>query len=269
MTNGGTHAGPVRGGDEIDAPTSAYDAMTERLRDRYRALDRSRSICPRRSRVRLAPMREVVVFARAPVLGTVKTRLAAGVGDAPALALYRHLLARTLARLASGDWRVRLCVTPDASAGDPDDRGEPAAAAAAVDGHVWPAGTLRLPQGVGDLGERMRRQLEPATPASPTVVVGSDIPGLRAVHVARAFEALASAPFVFGPAADGGFWLVGASVRPPASFLAGVAWSGPATLAEAVAGCPTGSAPAFVDTLADLDDAASLVAHAIAGTLGP
>ena len=208
-------------------------------------------------------MRELLVFARAPVLGTVKTRLAASVGDGPALALYRHLLARTVARLSHGDWRLRLCVTPDAAARPaPEEEGR-----MGIEDRDWPAGVPRLAQGDGNLGERMRRPLEGASRTSPVVVVGSDIPGLDAAHVARAFDALSSAPFVFGPAADGGFWAVGASARPPAGFLRGVRWSSLATLADAVATCPAEQGPLLVDTLADLDDAASLVEHAIAGTL--
>lgn len=196
-------------------------------------------------------MRDVVIFAKAPVLGTVKTRLAAGIGDAAALAVYRQMLHQVTARLAQGDWRLRLAVTPDVSAKRDD---------------LWPEGVMRVAQGGGDLGARMLRFLAPATMAAPVVVVGSDIPGLGADHVAQAFAALRRAPLVFGPAEDGGFYLVGASKAPSDTLFAGVTWSTASVLQDTITNCAPGDA-AQIETLADLDDAASLAAHQAAGRI--
>ena len=90
-------------------------------------------------------------------------------------------------------------------------------------------------------------------------LVGSDIPHLRAGHIARAFALLGQHDLVFGPASDGGFWLVGAKrTRPlPQTLFAGVRWSTPTTLAETLAGLPKHVTTALADTLDDVDDAAA------------
>ncbi|HEY0837706.1 MAG TPA: DUF2064 domain-containing protein, partial [Azospirillum sp.] len=110
----------------------------------------------------------------------------------------------------------------------------------------------------GDLGARMVRPLR-ALPPGPVVVVGSDIPDLDAPHVARAFRALGRHAFVFGPAGDGGYWLVGArrSRRVPAGLFRDVRWSTEHALADTLAGLTPGSSIGFVDVLDDVDDAAA------------
>ncbi len=182
-------------------------------------------------------------MARAPELGRVKRRLAADIGPVAALAFYRSASAAAVRRL-SGDprWRTELRVTPDRFARP---------------GGPWPPGPDRRPQGGGDLGARMDRAVR-AQPPGPVVVVGTDIPDVRPVHVARAFRLLGDHDAVFGPAADGGYWLVGLRRRPatPAIFE-GVRWSHPATLADTLANLPPGARVAFLDTLEDIDDGAA------------
>lgn len=183
----------------------------------------------------------LVVFAKAPVLGQVKTRLAAGIGDEAALAFYRQTLADVLLRLdGGGPWRTELAVTPDATAGE---------------AHLWPAPVPRVPQGPGDLGARMHRFLAQASASAPVAIVGSDIPDLTARHVARAFEALRHRDLVLGPAADGGYWLIGASVAPPAEIFAGVRWSTAHARADTLRNA-VALRVALVDELEDVDDQA-------------
>lgn len=196
-------------------------------------------------------MGEVMIFAKAPVRGTVKTRLARDIGDDAALAVYVRMLHGVVARLSGGDWRLLLSVTPDESVGTDD---------------LWPDGVVRIAQGGGDLGARMLRALAGARPEAPVIVVGSDIPGLGPGQVARAFAALRHKPLVFGPAKDGGFYLVGAAERPPAGLFDGITRSTGSVLANSVANAPTG-AVALIEPLADLDDLASLAAHRAAGLL--
>jgi glycosyltransferase A (GT-A) superfamily protein (DUF2064 family) len=76
-----------------------------------------------------------------------------------------------------------------------------------------------------------------AAGARPTVVVGSDIPGLLPRHVAAAFRALGTASYVLGPARDGGYWLIGARhpARARRTALDGVRWSSAETLADTAA----------------------------------
>jgi glycosyltransferase A (GT-A) superfamily protein (DUF2064 family) len=86
-------------------------------------------------------------------------------------------------------------------------------------------------QGGGDIGARMARAMRPHR--TRVVLVGCDIPDLRASDVAAAFRALRGrADAVFGPAEDGGFYLVGFGPRRVEHPFSGVRWSGPRTLTD-------------------------------------
>ena len=184
--------------------------------------------------------RHLILFVRASALGRGKRRLARAIGDVAALHFERLMIARLLRRLA-GDrrWRLRMAVTPDRACGTVRSR------------HY---GIEVCPQGEGDLGARMRRAIAAAPPGA-VVLIGSDIPSINAGHIAAAFRLLGKCDLVFGPAADGGFWLIGARRRPRLPLLFGrVRWSTPHALADTLAGLPRGLAIGFVDTLEDVDD---------------
>jgi len=184
--------------------------------------------------------RHLVMFVRAPQLGRGKRRLAQAIGDVATVRFERLMLALLLRRLAADRrWRLRIAVTPDT---------------ACRRARHWHLGIEPEGQGGGDLGTRMWRALA-ACPAGPVVLVGGDIPALAARHVAAAFRLLGRHDLVFGPAEDGGFWLVGArrSPRLPPLFER-VRWSGPYALADTLAALPLGVTVGFVDRLADVDD---------------
>lgn len=182
----------------------------------------------------------VVVMVKDPRPGRVKTRLAAGIGTVGAAWWYRHQVRRLLRRLRDPRWRLVLAVAPDV---------------AGMTSRTWPADLPRIPQGPGDLGARMARLL--ALPG-PVLVIGSDIPGVTRAHLARAARSLATHDAVFGPAPDGGYWLIGLAGRPaPPGFLKGVRWSGPRALSDSVATLP-GRRVALADTLQDVDSAEDL-----------
>jgi uncharacterized protein len=187
--------------------------------------------------------RHLVLFVRAPSWGLGKRRLARDIGDAAALRFERAMLGMLVRRLGRDRrWQLRLAVTPDR---------------ARRRARVWPRGVAIAAQGEGDLGQRMRRALA-ACPPGPAVLVGSDIPALAPHHIAEAFGVLGGHDLVFGPAQDGGFWLVGARRCPRLPPLFGaVRWSGPHALADVLGNLPPRVRVGFAARLEDVDDAAS------------
>lgn len=157
--------------------------------------------------------RRLIVFAKAPRAGRVKTRLAAAIGEDGALAVHRRLLLRTVAVAAAIE---PLAVT---LAVDGEDDGTLAGLAAT---RHW---TIRAQRGA-DLGARMDAAFADAfaTGADRVVLVGSDCPVLRPDDLLRSFAALERHDAVFVPAEDGGYVLVGL-VRPLSAIFDGVAWS--------------------------------------------
>ncbi|MDA0229039.1 MAG: TIGR04282 family arsenosugar biosynthesis glycosyltransferase [Proteobacteria bacterium] len=183
--------------------------------------------------------RTLLIFVKAPRLGQVKRRLGRDIGGAEAWSFYRRTTRRLILRLARDPrWHCQLVVTPDSFDGRE---------------RFWPLSCPVVKQGAGNLGKRMQRALERA-PSGPAVLVGSDIPDLMPCHIAKAFAALGRADAVFGPAEDGGFWLVGLSPGAlRANPFANVAWSSPRALADTVANLPKSYSVAMVDMLSDID----------------
>lgn len=94
-----------------------------------------------------------------------------------------------------------------------------------------------------------------ALPPGPAIIVGSDIPAISAGAIAEAFRLLGRADAVFGPASDGGYWLVGLKRVPRVlTPFASVRWSSETALADTLANLE-GKKIAFVATLSDVDDA--------------
>jgi uncharacterized protein len=189
-------------------------------------------------------VRALGVFAKQPVAGTVKTRLAAETSPGWAAEVAAAFLHDALARLAAVEARRVLAFAP-------------------ADALPYFADLARgrfdlVPQSGGDLGERMaaffRTQLEGG--AASAVLVGTDSPSLPLSFVDQAFRELERADLVLGPATDGGYYLIGCSVSVPPVFD-GVAWGGPRVLLETTRRLPAGARLAVlppwydVDTLAD------------------
>ncbi len=164
-----------------------------------------------------APVRRLVLFAREPVPGRVKTRLAREVGAAAAASLYEAFLSDLAAALTSPEnWEAVLSYA-ELEAGP------------ALRATFRPPWDL-MPQGEGSLGDRLARAVVRARGAGrrDVLVAGSDAPTLTVEDVSEAFRALqGDSDIVFAPAPDGGFSLVGmrGNVDPAAVFPAGVRWS--------------------------------------------
>ena len=175
---------------------------------------------------------------KVPRVGRVKTRLGRDIGSVPATWWFRHQVNRLLREMQDPRWHLILAVSPDL---------------AGLSSRIWPSHLPRIPQGQGNLGERMTRLLD-LPDKGPVVLIGGDIPDIRRSHIADAFAKLGSANAVFGPASDGGFWLVGLKRTTPAprDMFKGVRWSTRYALADTLATMPDYT-PAMVATLNDVD----------------
>jgi rSAM/selenodomain-associated transferase 1 len=197
---------------------------------------------PRRRAMRAAYGPRLIIMAKSAKAGRVKRRLAGEIGATKATQFARTCLGHTLLKLARDKrWRTILAVAPDSE----------------THAACWPRSAARierLPQGPGDLGQRMQRLFR-RLPPGPAIIVGSDIPGLTAREIATAFHRLRGADAVFGPAADGGFWLVGLRRSPNIlTPFSGVRWSSPHALADTLANLE-GRKVTTVATLSDVDTA--------------
>ena len=187
-----------------------------------------------------ARKRRLIIMVKEPLPGRVKTRLGAGIGMGAAARWFRRQSAGLVRRMsADSRWETWLAVSPDR---------------AGMESRVWPHHIRRAPQRGGDLGARMGRLLR-AFPPGPVIIIGADIPGVQAHDIAAAFKRLGDNDAVFGPAKDGGFWLVGLARgrrRWPTGLFDGVRWSTETTLADTVASLP-GARIGYVRTLRDVD----------------
>ncbi len=193
---------------------------------------------------------KLVVMVKEPRPGRVKTRLAAGIGATAAAWWFRHQTARLLRNLRDPRWQMILAVAPDREG---------------LRSRIWPADLPRWPQGLGDLGDRMGRIFR-ALPPGPVLIVGADIPGITPALVRDGFRALGDHDAVFGPAQDGGYWLIGLARRRPVppGLFDGVRWSSEHALSDTLATLPDHRI-ARLACLRDVDTLRDLRALAAAG----
>ncbi|MSP01188.1 MAG: glycosyltransferase [Acetobacteraceae bacterium] len=184
----------------------------------------------------------VVVFARAPRLGTVKRRLARDIGDRAALRFHRDTLSHLLrGLLRDRRFRTVLALTPDGA----KDR--------------LPVRVARVGQGMGDIGQRMHAACRKFLKGK-VAIVGSDIPDARAADLSTAFRALGCHDAVFGPAEDGGYWLVALGPRRPSQPFVKARWSTEHALADTLRNF-RGRRVARTRMLRDVDTACDLPMH--------
>ena len=162
----------------------------------------------------------VIIFAKAPLPGFAKTRLAPLLGNDGAAHLAAKMLAHTLdTALAAALGPVELCCAPDTTHAE-------------FEGAARRPGVTVTAQGIGDLGERMQRALARGlTRHGAVVLIGTDAPQLGADTLRRAAYALRSHDAAIAPASDGGYVLVGLS-RPAPALFADIAWSTSAVMAQ-------------------------------------
>jgi rSAM/selenodomain-associated transferase 1 len=197
-----------------------------------------------------------VVLARWPAAGRCKRRLAITAGTAAAARVQQRLTAHTLAtaRLAAEQAQADLLLAADGLGPRALGRwGRALGADAAV------------LQGRGSLGRRMHGQLQRSFErgAQQVVLIGTDLPGLEAGDLTAAFAHLQQHPLVLGPAADGGYWLIGLTrrgfERAGAALMAGMPWGSSSVLEATLEAAAAHSlTPALLRQQHDLDRHADL-----------
>lgn len=164
-----------------------------------------------------APLRDahdsvLMVFAKVPEAGRVKTRIAAEMGDQEAARIYRRLGRTVVDRVRGGTYRTMVFFDP------PGGR-------TAIERWLGSDGLAFKPQGPGDLGSRLHGAFDEVLRHAPkAVVVGTDAPEVGRHLVEEAFRRLDTNDLVIGPALDGGYYLLGLTAPVPALFV-DIPWS--------------------------------------------
>lgn len=159
----------------------------------------------------------IIVFVRNPILGQVKTRLAKSMGDATALKIYLKLLEHTHQVLQNIDCHKFVFYNDGINTED-----------------MWLASAyIKRQQVAGDLGAKMTAAFNEVFEAGykKVVIVGSDCYDLNADIVASALESLTKTDLVLGPAADGGYYLLGQK-KVNENLFELTAWSTSSVLSE-------------------------------------
>ena len=188
---------------------------------------------------------KLVIMVKEPHPGRVKTRLGRDIGLTASAWWFRHQVGTLLRQIEDPRWDIILAVAPDVEG---------------LTSRIWPAHLPRVAQGRGDLGHRMSRLLR-GLPNGLVCIIGADIPDITRPRIAEAFNALGNHEAVFGPAPDGGYWLIGMKrARPPrADILTDVRWSSEHALTDSARSLGDVSI-AYVATLRDVDTVDDLIA---------
>lgn len=192
----------------------------------------------------------IIVFAKEPVPGKVKTRLAATLSPECAdpagfaAALYGVCLENLFRTLGSQPFSVQLCITPDSSP---------------IYFERFKSDAAIFQKGA-DLGARMRHAFTWGfNRFGKVLLIGSDVPQLSAKTLLAANAALQSHDCVLGPAQDGGYYLIGFTKNGFCDCFQGVEWSTDKVLGQTLARL-AGRKTFLLETLRDLDTAPDLEA---------
>jgi rSAM/selenodomain-associated transferase 1 len=159
----------------------------------------------------------LIIFIKNPVLGKVKTRIAAEAGDAVALDIYKNLLDHTRSIADQVD-AARLLFYSDR----------------VVRLDQWAEKKYsKTVQSGEDLGERMLNAFKQTSEYDKKIIIGSDCPGITVDLIDQAYTALDYHDVVIGPSKDGGYYLLGMNSLVPEIFKS-IPWSTDQVLTETV-----------------------------------
>ena len=185
----------------------------------------------------------LVLLAKRPRKGKVKTRLSNSIGEDEAFRIYQEILHKTNQTLLKTGVPVKIFLTGE--------------------GEYLPPSSFEIyEQQKGDVGMRMQHAISKALQTHDQVVlVGSDIPDLSPGIIAKAFTELEQKEVVLGPSEDGGYYLIGMR-KMHASLFQGVTWSTSSVLTETLRKCAEEElSVSLVDTLNDIDTEADWKAY--------
>ncbi|MGB8190735.1 MAG: TIGR04282 family arsenosugar biosynthesis glycosyltransferase [Chitinophagaceae bacterium] len=150
----------------------------------------------------------VIIFTKNPVYGKVKTRLAAGIGADKALEIYHELVACTHSSIKELTCDKIVYYSDNIQHND-----------------LWDEGFEKAVQQGADLGERMHNAFKNVFDLGykRAVIIGTDCPSLNAQLVMQAFDKLNTQDVIIGPAADGGYYLLG--MKTNHDLFKNIAWS--------------------------------------------
>lgn len=186
----------------------------------------------------------VLLFTRYPTPGQTKTRLIPALGAEGAARLQRDMTELLVTRLKPATIQGRFQLTACH-----------AGASSSAMRRWLGRGLAYEAQAGGDLGKRMARAVQNCfnRDARKVVIIGADCPGVSPSVLEQAFAALDRQPVVFGPAQDGGYYLVGLS-RPCAALFQDIVWGSETVLRDSLARArQLGLDPALLSTLPDID----------------
>lgn len=177
----------------------------------------------------------LIIMAKPPILGKVKTRLAQGIGDENALEVYKNLLRHTIEIARNSTLKPAVFATEES-------------------GYFNESGFEQYLQPEGDLGNKMDlacRQM--LNSAEKVVIIGTDCPDISHQHIDRANKLLDSNDVVFGPCEDGGYYLLGLK-KSHKELFENLPWSTESLLELTLDRCQeAGIKTALLEELSDVD----------------
>lgn len=182
---------------------------------------------------------QLIIFVKAPLMAKAKTRLAADIGVVHAQRLYRAMTAQLLRNVTGEKWDTILAVTPGRWLGEIP---------------IW----QELPQYEQVSGSLSPRLAQAFSSKGKTIVIGSDCPQITSADINQAFTAIKPNRPVFGPANDGGFWLIGTMGPIKPEVFENVRWSTEDALEDMAGNLK--QTPHYLRTLTDVDDLEALKA---------
>lgn len=179
----------------------------------------------------------IIILARYPELGKVKSRLAKEIGEEKALVIYGMMLQKTMdeVQASSLDYVIHW--------------------SGGVESFSYlPKG---IPQVEGDIGEKMWGAIKDQI--QPVIIIGTDCPDLDISVLNQAVVLLQSNDVVFGPARDGGYYLIAMNI-PSKKLFEGISWSTSSVLKESIEICKKeGFTFGLLPTLNDVDEKKDLI----------